>query len=56
MDAMRAGGLRAVSANGVLGDPTGAQAAEGERMLARLVDGLHTQVLAWDPPYGRLGG
>ena len=26
-------GVRAVSANGVLGDPTGADAAEGERLL-----------------------
>lgn len=55
MEAMRAGGVRSVSPNGVLGDPAGADAGEGERMLARLVDGLQTQVLAWDPPHGRLG-
>jgi creatinine amidohydrolase/Fe(II)-dependent formamide hydrolase-like protein len=28
-------GVRAVSANGVLGDPGGASAEEGERILAR---------------------
>ncbi len=33
MDTMRAGGVRAVSANGVLGDPAGATAEEGERLL-----------------------
>lgn len=35
---LRAGGVAAVSANGILGDPTGATAAEGEELLARLVD------------------
>jgi mycofactocin system creatininase family protein len=30
---MRQGGVAAVSANGVLGDPTGATAAEGERLV-----------------------
>ncbi|GLY33657.1 mycofactocin biosynthesis peptidyl-dipeptidase MftE [Kineosporia sp. NBRC 101731] len=55
IDRMRAGGVRAVSPNGVLGDPEGATAEEGERLIQRLVDGLHTQVLAWDPPYGKLG-
>jgi creatinine amidohydrolase len=33
--------VRAVSANGVLGDPAGASAAEGERLLARLEDSLN---------------
>jgi creatinine amidohydrolase len=37
---LRAQGVRAVSANGVLGDPAGASAAEGERLLARLTDSL----------------
>jgi mycofactocin precursor peptide peptidase len=37
---LRERGVRAVSANGVLGDPAGASAAEGERLLARLVDAL----------------
>jgi len=37
---LRERGVRAVSANGVLGDPAGASAAEGERLLGRLVAGL----------------
>jgi mycofactocin precursor peptide peptidase len=37
---LRAHGVRAVSANGVLGDPAGASAAEGERLLGHLADGL----------------
>jgi mycofactocin precursor peptide peptidase len=39
---MRERGVRAVSANGVLGDPAGASAAEGERLLGYLVEGLTT--------------
>ena len=35
--AMRAGGVAAVSANGVLGDPTGASAEEGARIFAEMV-------------------
>jgi creatinine amidohydrolase len=37
---LRERGVRAISPNGVLGDPAGASAAEGERLLARLADGL----------------
>jgi mycofactocin precursor peptide peptidase len=37
---LRAGGVRRVSPNGVLGDPAGASAAEGERLLALLVADL----------------
>ena len=37
---LRERGVRAVSANGVLGDPAGASAAEGERLLGYLVEGL----------------
>jgi creatinine amidohydrolase len=40
MPLMRERGVRAVSANGVLGDPAGASAAEGELLLARLTAGL----------------
>ncbi|HEX7132089.1 MAG TPA: mycofactocin biosynthesis peptidyl-dipeptidase MftE [Iamia sp.] len=40
MPALRDGGVRAVSANGVLGDPTGASAAEGEQILDALVADL----------------
>ncbi len=40
MPALRAGGVRAVSPNGVLGDPSGASAHEGERLLGLLVASL----------------
>jgi creatinine amidohydrolase len=40
LPALRAGGLAAVTANGVLGDPTGATAAEGRALLEQLVDDL----------------
>ena len=40
MPALSTRGVRAVSANGVLGDPTGACAEEGERLLALLVASL----------------
>lgn len=41
---LRAGGVRSVAANGVLGDPTGATAREGTRLLAALVDDLEAAV------------
>jgi creatinine amidohydrolase len=41
MPVLREQGVRAVSGNGVLGDPAGATAAEGEQLLARLADGLN---------------
>jgi mycofactocin system creatininase family protein len=37
---LRAGGVQAVAPNGVLGDPSGASAAEGEAVLGALVDDL----------------
>lgn len=37
LDDLRAGGIATVSRNGILGDPTGASAAEGEQLLTRLV-------------------
>jgi creatinine amidohydrolase len=40
MPALRAGGVRAVSPNGVLGDPAGASADDGEKMLGMLVASL----------------
>jgi len=40
MGALRSGGVRAVSANGVLGDPTGASAEEGCGLLDALVSEL----------------
>jgi mycofactocin system creatininase family protein len=49
MPLLRQQGVRAVSANGVLGDPAGASAAEGGQLLARLAAGL-------DDAIGRLLG
>jgi creatinine amidohydrolase len=40
MPLLRQRGVRAVSPNGVLGDPAGASAAEGERLLAHLAASL----------------
>ncbi len=40
MPALRSGGVRAVSPNGVLGDPAGACAAEGRALLGLLTAGL----------------
>lgn len=47
MPELRAGGVRAVSRNGVLGDPVGATAAEGRELFERLVGELCEQVQAW---------
>jgi creatinine amidohydrolase len=44
MPRLLAGGVRPVSANGVLGDPAGADAAEGRRLLDRAVDELDRAV------------
>jgi mycofactocin precursor peptide peptidase len=44
MDRLRRDGVRAVSPNGVLGDPRGATAAHGRSMLAELVDGCAAHV------------
>ncbi|MEO9238697.1 MAG: mycofactocin biosynthesis peptidyl-dipeptidase MftE, partial [Jatrophihabitantaceae bacterium] len=48
-DELRSGGVRAVSANGVLGDPSGADAEEGQRLLTDLADRLIVEVQAWLP-------
>lgn len=48
MPRLRAGGVAGVSANGVLGDPAGADAAEGERLLDALASDLTAAVAAWD--------
>lgn len=52
MPALRAGGLRAVTPNGVLGDPTGASADEGETVLAELAAALVADVEDWWPLAG----
>ncbi|NED67052.1 mycofactocin biosynthesis peptidyl-dipeptidase MftE, partial [Streptomyces sp. SID10244] len=43
----RAGGVAAVSTNGVLGDPTGASAEHGASVTDALVTALVTAVGSW---------
>ena len=43
------GGVAAVSPSGVLGDPVGATAAEGERLLAALAGSLRERLARWEP-------
>jgi creatinine amidohydrolase len=45
---LRAEGVRAVSPTGVLGDPSGASAAEGAALLTDLVHRLVVAARAWD--------
>jgi mycofactocin precursor peptide peptidase len=47
MPQLRAGGVRAVSPSGVLGDPTGASAGEGDAVLATLGADLVDRVTRW---------
>jgi creatinine amidohydrolase len=49
-DTVMAQGLAAVTPNGVLGDPTGATAAEGAALVEQLVTQLTEQVRGWWPP------
>jgi mycofactocin precursor peptide peptidase len=49
MPALRAGSVRSVSSNGVLGDPAGAHAAEGSESVAMMVSMLRSAVEAWAP-------
>jgi creatinine amidohydrolase len=44
---LRAGGVRAVSGNGVLGDPLGATADRGRALLASAVDQLTAMIDSW---------
>jgi creatinine amidohydrolase len=54
---LRAEGVRAVSPNGVLGDPAGASAEEGAELLAALVRRLVDAAGAWRiGDDGRLAG
>lgn len=58
LPALRRDGVRSVSANGVLGDPRGASAAEGARVFGVMVDrvtaeiGRMTDDGAWSPAPG----
>jgi creatinine amidohydrolase len=49
LPALRAGGVAAVSPNGVLGDPTGATAAEGGQLLRELTAALRDRLARWHP-------
>lgn len=46
MPGLREGGTRAVSASGVLGDPTGASAVEGAKLLTEMVENVVRRVHA----------
>ena len=50
MPLLRSSGVRAASRNGVLGDPSGASAAEGTDLLAVLTADLLAAVAAWRGP------
>lgn len=47
MPALRSGGVRSVSPNGVLGDPAGASAESGQEIFEGLAADLVTAVAAW---------
>ena len=47
MPALRASAVRAVSPNGVLGDPAGASPEEGQAVLGSLLADLVAAVGAW---------
>ncbi|MEH3156181.1 MAG: mycofactocin biosynthesis peptidyl-dipeptidase MftE [Gordonia paraffinivorans] len=49
MDALRAGGVRAVSANGVLGDARPADPDDGRRLVDGMVERLVAGTLRWSP-------
>lgn len=49
LDAMVAGGVGAVSESGVLGDPTGASAAEGEQILRAMADDIASRLRSGAP-------
>ena len=50
MPALQAGGVRSVSPNGVLGDPSGATAEAGEKILAGWGRDLVAAVAGWPAP------
>ncbi len=55
MPVLRERGVRAVSENGVLGDPAGASAAEGHELLQAVHEHLITQLDDWYGPQQRSG-
>ncbi|MGI5472180.1 mycofactocin biosynthesis peptidyl-dipeptidase MftE [Streptomyces sp. CA-132043] len=50
MPTLRRSGLRAVTPNGVLGDPTRASASDGHRLLGTWAQSLQSAVHAWAGP------
>jgi mycofactocin precursor peptide peptidase len=46
---LRTRGVRAISSNGVLGDPDGASGREGERFITAFVEDLVHQIERWRP-------
>ncbi|MBJ8348018.1 mycofactocin biosynthesis peptidyl-dipeptidase MftE [Antrihabitans sp. YC2-6] len=46
---LRSEGVRALSANGILGDPAGASAAEGEQMFEGLIARFEAAIGLWRP-------
>lgn len=51
MPQMRAGGVRAVSESGVLGDPTTATASDGARLFGEMVGDCIDRVRRWRPQH-----
>jgi mycofactocin precursor peptide peptidase len=49
MPLLTSAGVKAAAPNGVLGDPRGATAAEGEALLATLVENLRDELGRWKP-------
>jgi len=49
MPVLTSAGVKAAAPNGVLGDPRGATAAEGESLLATLVENLRDELGRWKP-------
>ncbi|MDN5913851.1 MAG: mycofactocin biosynthesis peptidyl-dipeptidase MftE [Pseudonocardia sp.] len=49
LEPMRTGGVAAVSPNGVLGDPSGASAQEGRRLLDGMVAATSDALRCWEP-------
>ncbi len=49
IEELRTNGVRAISANGVLGDPHGASGGEGETFITAFVEDLVHQIERWRP-------
>lgn len=56
IERLRTGGVRAVSPSGVLGDPSGADPADGELLLERWTESLIRRVEDWRADFASLSG